>query len=246
MLKRRPGRMWYFFCVGLATTALRAAAEIPAGCSATLLEESRALKEISPYSVRGTYCDGTVGILNSGELLVVSYTVGDIQFRADQLRLDIFSRSNDKSPVHLIGIDKREGGSYRLDGVLGTTGLTVALTAAIHPKKIDEKALGLMGWRTVDNQRVYVPVATTRSGLDETAHLSLRTPAAIIQADYQICDATAKCAEQRTFARNQTAGTLISLLIPKKSGGGTYTVKLTILGPANRLFGQVFLIEPPL
>lgn len=219
------------------------AADIPPGCSHKYLQASRKNPDVAPYTIRGKYCDGTVALLNSGELVVVSYTVGPIQFSAAQAELTVFSMSRSATPIHLLGVDKREGGSYRLDGMIGPEGLTISLPPAIHLKKIDQNSLGLLGWREDQLQPIYVPVAVNKTAEHASSLLTFRTPVAIVQGDYQICDAAERCGPQATFIKSQPGGSLISLNLPSNLSGGTHTIKLTIEGPGDALFGQTILIE---
>lgn len=234
-----------FITAFLASSSARGAENIPPGCSTRYLDESRASSEIAPYAVRGRYCDGTIAILNSGELAVVSYTVGPVRFRPDQAELKIFGRARASAPIRLLGVDKREGGSYRLDGMIGSEGLTISLAQAIHPKKIDQDALGLFGWRDQQPQPVYVPVATKAAVGGAAATLTLRTPLPIIQADYQICPPSGQCGPRATFVKNQPGGSLLPMRIPADLPNGTHTIKLMILGHGDALFAQTILIEAP-
>lgn len=226
----------------LSILAMPAFAEqdIPQGCIAELITTARSLPQA--YSVRTNYCDGTVPVQNRAELQVVSFSAGNINFSTNQPDLYVKPAIPAYGAVRLLGVDKRSSGSYRLDAVLPPSGLHIDLASAVQPKGISSDFLGLVAWQENNGQKTFIPVQVASSNTSPRDYiLQLRTPTPVIQAVYALCDGE-KCGKQQNLGKDLNAGSLLNIALDGESAAHISTIKITVLAPANRTYGQVLRI----
>ena len=218
---------------------------LPPGCQADLIASASGLP--NGYSVRpGSYCDGSLPYLNRGELQVVSFTLGQVIFSPTQNELLLTRADGGAEQLHITGLDKRAGASYRLDGVVPNSGLHVDLNAAIRPKGIQSADLGFLAWTGSDADRVLTPIeAGAPQNPTIPAILVLRTPNPVIQATMQTCEVGGACDASKPIGDNLPEGSLIEVTLPRAGAVQDLEVKVTALGPGRSISGQVVKIRIP-
>lgn len=186
------------------------AQSLPNGCDSKLVDLGKKLAH--GYAARaGGYCDGTVSYDNSGELQLVSYTLGPVRFATAEDSL-IIEQAQAPTSLKIAAIDKRPGADYRLDAFMTRPLIKVALANAITPKKIPADSLGVLAWQTYAGKREFVPiVAGAPPGERTTAVLVLRSAAAIAQATWHLCDPGGTCDKEKLLAQGMLEGNLKTL-----------------------------------
>lgn len=233
------------FVLALAALAHVQAAAQPAVCDVKLLSESQKLD--LPYAVRANgYCDGTVALDNSAVLQIVSYTVGPVWFTPHQPRMKLQSAVPvGVVPLKAVGVDKRPGGSYRLDAIIPEGGLDFDLNPAIHPKGLNAEHLGIVAWHSRNGRAVYVPVVAGGAEASDATLLVMRAPTAIVRAAYEICVEDHPCGPQQVWAKDLEAGSRLELRLPIGPSVRQATVKIVVLGPGGRVVGDVLHLLIP-
>ena len=201
-------------CVHLTLVARASAQSLPDGCDTKLVDLGKKLPQ--GYAARaGGYCDGTVSYDHSGELQLVSYTLGPVRFATAEDSL-IIEQAQVATSLKIAAIDKRPGADYRLDAVMTKPQIRVALASAITPKKIPADSLGVMAWQTYAGKREFVPiVAGALPGERTTAVLVLRSAAAIAQATWRLCDHAGNCDKEQLLVQGMLEGNLKTLSFQK-------------------------------
>ena len=231
--------------LALAALAHVQVAAQPAVCSGQTLAESRKLD--FPYVARlGGYCDGTVAFNNSAALQLVSYTMGPVRFAPQQPRMKLQSAvPAPGAPLKVVGLDKRPGGSYRLDAMLPANGLEFDLMPAIHPKGLKAEHLGFVAWSYRNGGQVYLPVVAGVPEASDVPVLVMRAPTAVVQAAYEICLEGQLCGSQQMWANDLEAGSRLELKLPKGPPTRNAAVKITVLGPGGKVMGDVLQLLIP-
>lgn len=203
------------------------------------------------YSVRagGEYCDGNVPLPNSGEVELVSLTIGTVEYGADAetLKVGPTGTSSSNAVYRLQGLDKRPGKSYRLDGRLGPNGLEVNLRSAIKPIGIKAADLGLVAWRETTAGREYVPLlaGTGSSNLSGTISV-FRTPIPLVQLVGQVCDRlSGTCASQQILGVQLPAGSLSEVRLPLADTASLVEVKITSVEATGASYAASFTVALP-
>jgi hypothetical protein len=231
--------------LALAALANVEVAAQPAACDGKMLAESHKLD--FAYAVRsGGYCDGTVAFDNSAALQLVSYTMGPVRFAPQQPRMKLQSAlPATGAPLRVVGVDKRPGGSYRLDAMLPATGLDVDLMPAIHPKGLKAEHLGFVAWEKRNGGPVYLPVVAGVPEPSDAPVLVMRAPTAVVQAAYEICLEGQVCGPQQAWAKDLEAGSRLELRLPRGLSASQAALKITVLGPGGKVMGDVLQLLIP-
>jgi hypothetical protein len=200
----------------------------------------------------GSYCDGNVPLPHSGAVELVSLTLGTVNFRDNASQLNIRSAATvgKNEVVYLLGVDKRPGKSYRLDGAMGPVGLTVDLRYAIHPIGIEAKQLGLTAWRDTNKGKEFIPlIAGASRDQISSAHAVIRTPVPLVKLVKQLCDIQVdRCDQTQLIGFQVAAGSSVDVEIPLGSVSGVFELKVSSLnatGVTNATSYRIMLPSKP-
>lgn len=230
------------FIAIIALTPEVSANSYPPECEEILLASSQKLKYA--YAARpGGYCDGSVSFNHSASLQLVSFTYGRVRYSSKQYDLKIRSKIDGNDSVKLMGIDIRPEGSYRLDALLTSRGLSLDLRPAIHAKNLSSEYLGLLAWHTHTGRPIYVPIVASDQVSTDRPILILRAATPVVEAAYQMCSSQSNCKPQQKWAKDIEAGSRLELEIPADFSATQAIIKITVLGPDNALEGFVLHLD---
>ncbi len=233
----RPILLAFFAIAGLSGGS--GSTTLPPGCNARLVAASQRLP--AGYKARSGYCDGTVSVPHSGELAVVSYTVGPVTFVSPtSLLVSVPTRL----PVALLGQDVRTGKSYRLDGVIPHDGLAIDLAAAAIPNGISAQTLGLLAWTAQPSgEPLYRPVLTGAPA-SSPLQLVLRSDQAALRIGWQTC-IDARCSDMAVQRQGLPDGGLLTIPLVRRRAATLVTVKVTALHARNAVSGAIIDVMVP-
>lgn len=224
-------------CLSLATLFAASmvsvqAQPLPSGCDPKLVEKSKALPY--GYAARtGGYCDGSVAIDNSGELQLVSYTLGPVRFDPTGRSLSI-EHTPTATSMRVVGVDKRPGADYRMDALMTGSMLSIDLTNAVTPKKITADNYGVLAWQAYGGKREFFPiVAGASQGERSDGILVLRAASAIVRATWQLCDAGGACEGQKLLGQNLLEGSLTAITLRRSESPKHRELKLNVVEPGS-------------
>ena len=154
------------------------------------------------------YCDGMTPVYNGGELSLVSLTLGDIAYPPGKSRLDLRAPGAlTTTAIHVRGQDSRPQGSYRLDGLVTASVLSVDLGAVLLPRKIPSDSLGFLAWQRINGDVHYTPLQMADTDRGGAAKAVLTTPLRVLFATRQLCESVdAGCSPIEPIADVQPAG----------------------------------------
>lgn len=229
----------------LALSPCVRAQSLPPACYSALASAAQGLP--NAYVARSQfYCDGAVPVQHRGQVELVSYTTTPIQFGRAQSALQVRSAVQVDSPVRVIGVDKRMGQNYRLDGMLSPAGLVVDLRAAILPLDIPPEALGLFGWSDVAGTRQFVPLSTGEAAVALSgATLAFRTPVALVQVTGEVCTSANKCEQPRLLSSNLRAGRAFEMPLTSNGTPHIVTVNIVTTAPGNQVNTNTYIAWLP-
>ncbi|MEC4593816.1 hypothetical protein VPG91_22640 [Nitrospirillum amazonense] len=231
--------------LSLCLLSEEARSQLPPGCQSGLIQESWALA--NHYDQRSAYyCDGAFAKPNSGEVELVSFTLGPIVFGETQGALLLSQESAGAETVYVEGLEKKAGGSYRLDGTIPPAGLTIDLSAAIKPKNIRQDDLGLFAWLSRPAGKLFLPVSAGASPQARSqAVLTFRTGGALIEVKYQSCRHGGTCGDEQVVASDVPEYSLITISLPRTGQAQELDLKLTTLSPGNQKGGRMYSLMVP-
>lgn len=205
----------------------------PSACDTALLEASTASTAPYHYALRsrGKYCDGVVGVKHSGELFLVSLTLGPVATDpADRGTLRVTlppgwtTVEGSSATLHLQAAQLGAEGKYRLDGLLDSAGLSINRRDALDPLEIQTEQLGFKAWYSPE---VLVPVVVGRPVDTKQIVVVVRASDALRLLELEILAAGGGVVRARsTVATSIDKAVPTTILIPRPPDEAHWIVKI--------------------